>query len=166
MENPPGASLVNKPLRIVWDLAADPIENARTRLPAMARDYFARARALLAKDVRPDQFHPLRLATKRFRYTLELFRHCYGPGLKERLEALRELQNFLGDINDAVATGRIAATLLPAESPDRKRFEEALHKLAAEKTEGFRKHWTEVFDAPGQEEWWTDYLTRQARKRK
>jgi hypothetical protein len=33
------------------------------------------------------------------------------------------------------------------------------HYRAAE----FRKQWVESFDAPGQEEWWTGYLARNAR---
>jgi hypothetical protein len=38
-----------------------------------------------------------------------------------------------------------------------------LEERAAAKAEEFRKDWSEVFDAPGQERWWTTYLARHAR---
>ena len=66
-------------------------------------DYFEEVRGFLAKKHKPKELHRMRLASKRLRYTLELFRGCYGPGLEQRLDALKDVQDALGDVNDAVA---------------------------------------------------------------
>jgi len=148
---------VRKPYRGRWDERADVAANARRELPRLAADYFARARKLLAEDPPPAKLHALRLDTKRLRYTLELFRPCYGPGLEARLQGLRQVQQLLGEVNDSVA----AAALLPKGARGR-RF---LENRAEAKAQEFRKHWAEAMDAPGQEERWTAYLARNARRR-
>jgi len=83
--------------------------NARSELPKRAADYFAEVRKTLAENPTLAELHRVRLATKRLRYTLELFRPCYGPGLETRLAALRAIQQLLGEVNDSVS----AAKLLP-----------------------------------------------------
>jgi CHAD domain-containing protein len=148
---------VKKLYRARWDERADAAANARRELPLLATDYFARARKLLAEDPPPAKLHALRLDTKRLRYTLELFRPCYGPGLEARLEALRRVQQLLGEVNDSVAT----ATLLPQGARGRRFLENRAETQAQE----FRKHWAEAMDAPGQVERWTAYLSRNARRR-
>src|SRR5262245_10287167 len=148
--------------KIVWDEKTGPAENAKAQLPELAKAYFAEVRTVLAGNPVPADLHQLRLASKRFRYTLELFRPCYAAGLKQRIEKLKELQTLLGDCNDAVvaagATGRI---FKPREGRDR--FKKILEKQAEEKAAAFRRHWTRSFDKPGAEEWWTGYLSRNAR---
>ena len=148
--------------QVEWDEKATTAANARLELSPLVTQYFARIRKLLAKDPSPPELHRLRLATKRLRYTLELFRPCYGPGLETRMAELRELQQFLGDVNDSTATGRMLAKAMP-KSPQRTRVQTFLEERAAHKAREFRKHWNEVFDAPGRERWWTLYLERQAR---
>jgi len=148
---------VRKPYRATWDREADAAANARRELPKLAADYFARARKLLAQDPPPAELHALRLDTKRLRYTFELFRPCYGPGLEARIEALRRVQQLLGEVNDIVT----AAALLPKRARGR-RF---LENSAQAKAQEFRKHWAEAMDAPGQEERWTAYLSHHVRRR-
>src|ERR1039458_7072916 len=97
-----------------------------------------------------------RLASKRLRYTLELFRPCYPPGLEDRLDALKVLQDRLGEVNDAVATAEMLRGALKHQPKVRKFLEER----AAEHAAGFARHWKETFDAPGQEAWWTGFLAR------
>lgn len=137
-------------------------ENARRVLPAMVRDYFQKGRKLLSKKVSPRQLHPFRLETKRFRYTLELFRPCYGEGIKSRLDRLREIQNYLGDINDCLTTLGLVQSQQRRRSPQLTRLAGFLNRRAASKTAEFQKLWKETFDRPGQERWWTDYLERYA----
>ena len=48
--------------------------------------------------------HKFRLRTKRFRYTLEMFKDLYGPGMLKRIESLKQVQTYLGDINDCIVT--------------------------------------------------------------
>jgi CHAD domain-containing protein len=149
-----------------WDATSDAITNARTVLPKLVVDYFALGRELLASNPAPPELHQLRLASKKLRYTLELFKGCYGPGLGERIEALKTLQQILGEINDTVAAERTIGEVLVADTDESRRAVEFLRKLGAGKAEAFYKHWTTVFDAPGQEQWWIDYLARHARAEK
>ncbi len=148
--------------KIKWDEHTTAAANARSVLPRLASDYFKEVRDFLATDREPKEFHRMRLASKRFRYTLELFRPCYGPGLEERLDALKSLQDALGDLNDAVA----ARDLLGGRTGEK--VEKFLGARAEEKAQEFRVHWTESFDAAKQEQWWTGFLrkTRSVRKKR
>lgn len=153
---------MSKPYRIRWEQHASPAVNARRELPKLVTGYFADVRKLLAEDPPPDKLHAIRLETKRLRYTLELFRPRYGPGLDTRLAALRGLQQLLGEVNDNIATaGLIDAGMGP--SPQRAKIARFLAERTADRARQFRAVWAEVFDAPGQELWWTRYLSRNAR---
>jgi CHAD domain-containing protein len=154
---------MTKPGRIKWDERAPAAANARAHLPRLVADYFAAVRELLSGDPAPPKLHQLRLALKRVRYTLELFRQCYGPGLEERLEALRELQQVLGKVNDATTARSLLAKAMNAKSPQSQRVQKFLVERATHNAQEFRKHWDEVFDAPGRLEWWTGYLARHTR---
>jgi CHAD domain-containing protein len=144
--------------RTPWDERASAAVNARRRLPHMMSEYFAEVREALTGKHSPAALHRVRLASKKVRYTLELFRPCYGAaGFDARLQALKDVQTSLGDVNDAVATWRLLAKLMP-HAPRREALREYLKKRAAEKAEEFRAQWTERFDAAGQEQWWTDFL--------
>jgi len=148
----------------VWNQRMGADRNARRGLPGLVSAYFRVGREFLASRPTPTQLHELRLATKRLRYTLELFRPCYGPGMGIRIKALREMQQLLGEINDTVAAERTMEAVLNGKSPQRTRIQSFLHRQGEKKTAGFRKQWREVFDAPGQERWWTGYLARRPRK--
>ena len=148
---------------IKWDEETGPAENARKRLPKLAAAYFAKVRKLLAEDPEPAELHRLRLASKRFRYTLELFRPCYAAGLEERIEQLKSVQDLLGDCNDAVASLPRIEKVLWSQAAERARVRKYLEELAAKKAAEFRTQWTAHFDAPGKEAWWTGYLARNAR---
>jgi CHAD domain-containing protein len=150
-------------LKIDWDEAADAVENARTFLPKLVGDYFGLGRELLAANPPPADLHALRLASKKLRYTLELFKSCYGPGLTARIDALKTVQQMLGEINDTVAAGRTIGEVLVAKTAESRQAIRFLRKRGKVKAQEFRNHWTTVFDAPGQERWWIDYLARQAR---
>jgi CHAD domain-containing protein len=149
--------------QVAWDERAGATANARRELPRLAASYFAQVRALLANDPSPAKLHRLRLLTKRLRFTLELFRPCYGPGLETRLAALRRIQQSLGEVNDSTAAARLISKSMSTASPQRARVLQHLEERAAVKAQEFRKDWAEVFDAPGQEIWWTTYLARHAR---
>ena len=152
-----------KPDRIKWDEGSGPGPNARHRLPRLVSAYFAQGRELLAANPKPAEWHALRLATKRLRYTLELFRPCYGPGLRTRLAALRRLQQFLGEVNDCATAAAILRKMAGARSASLARAERFLEQRSESRMEAFRREWTQGFDAPGQELWWTAYLARHAR---
>ncbi|HLK64540.1 MAG TPA: CHAD domain-containing protein [Bryobacteraceae bacterium] len=148
--------------KVEWDEKASAAANARRELPPVVSRYFELVRDFLAKDPSPRELHRLRLATKRLRYTLELFRPCYGPGMETRLSELRALQQLLGEVNDSAATSRLVTKSMRA-SRQRARAVKFLDERAARKAHEFRRHWANVFDAEGRERWWTGYLERQAR---
>jgi hypothetical protein len=142
--------------KIEWKKRSGAAVNARSTLPKLVSDYFSVVRAFLSSDREPKELHRMRLAAKHLRYTLELFRPCYGSGLEARLSALKDLQDVLGDVNDAVS----ARALLGSKAGGKAR--DYLKHRAAEKAKDFRKHWEESFDAAERETWWTTYLGNRA----
>jgi CHAD domain-containing protein len=124
-------------------------ENARVLLPKMARRYFEAGREAMDRKRPPDTLHAFRLETKRFRYTLELFRPLYGPNLDRYLKALRELQGALGKVSDYQAIQRVLST-------DRELKSQIEHALKG-KIKDLRRTWR-AFDAPGQLKRWRTYL--------
>jgi len=145
-----------------WSKRLSVTENARRELPAIVSSYFAYVRRELAKDPPPASLHPLRLATKHVRYTLELFRPFYGWGLEARLGALRKVQQQLGDVNDYVVSWQLLSAKM-RRSPERARMEKFLHQRAEKQAADFRKLWHELFEAPGRDDWWLRYLSRPGR---
>jgi inorganic triphosphatase YgiF len=93
-------------------LADRPIEAmAREGLDKLRRQVKTRGKALARLD--PERRHKLRIRAKRLRYGLEFFGGLYGRDkdrLKAMLEALRDLQDGLGELNDVeVARGKALA---------------------------------------------------------
>jgi len=142
---------------ITWDATATAAENAVAHLPGLAHKYFRTGRTLLQKQHSPRTLHRFRLETKRFRYTLELFRPCYGPGLDQRLARLREIQGHLGEVSDCSATIELLGR---THQP----FAAFLKRRMAAKVGALHSYWHDEFDAAGQETWWTQYLQRFVRK--
>lgn len=145
--------------RMDWDEAASASANARARLPALAQAYFDQGRKLLDPSSSPAAMHHFRLETKAFRYTLELFRPCYGPALDRYLGGLREIQDCLGALNDCAATRDLIAEKLPKHDPERGKIEAFLAQRGRREAAKFRRHWRTTFDSPGQEQRWLRYLS-------
>jgi CHAD domain-containing protein len=140
-------------MKKLWSDKRDLRDNLQSRLPKIAARYFEEGRRALKPGVSWDEMHRFRLQTKRFRYTLELFKPAYGPGLEKRIESLRKVQTYLGEINDAIVTAGMLS--------DMKDSEQAQKDLAARadsKTRKLRRFWSEEFAAEGAEEKWTKYL--------
>jgi CHAD domain-containing protein len=134
-----------------FKLAASAAENARSLLPKLADEYFEAGRKAAGRKRSPKALHRFRIATKRFRYALELFRPVYGPSLDRRLKALHGLQHVLGTISDY----QTIRELLPRDEARDARFERALRRKSKE----FRQRW-DVFDSAGQLKRWKTYLGR------
>lgn len=147
-----------------WNQEAPPAQNAREKLPEMAAAYFDQGRKLLQENVPEEELHDFRLATKRFRYTLELFRPLYGPSLDARLASLRHVQTHLGELNDCATTRALVGVKLAGRV--RKPFLAFLEKAAQQHAAAFREYWRTTFDAPGQEQKWQEYLTRFAGRKR
>jgi CHAD domain-containing protein len=146
-----------KQSHIVWDISKNAAENASSKLPKMARAYFRKGRALFEAAPSTSALHSFRLDTKRFRYTLELFRSLYGPGLDRRLALLRSMQDYLGEINDCAATQKLVGRRRP-------KIAAFLQNRMTHRARVLTGYWRRTFDAPGQEQWWTDYLARFAKE--
>ena len=155
-----------KLVKIRWDVSRTVAENASEKLPQLARGFFEAGRELAARDASFEALHHFRLLTKRFRYTLELFRPCYGPGLAARIESLRSLQQDLGEISDCSATRELLLKRDDLRPAQRDWLVGNLKMLAAARVAKFREHWQEDFGHPARERWWTNYLTRFAGPRR
>ena len=145
--------------RIHWDRHKSVSENASEKLPELARQYFEAGRAL-GTDPSFEALHRFRLFTKRFRYTLELFRPCYGPGLNIRIEALGLVQQYLGDINDCATTEALALARNDVPEAERAPLLRQVKELAGRRVAKFRQHWDRDYAPARREQWWTDYLSR------
>jgi CHAD domain-containing protein len=130
-------------------------ENARVVLPKMARKYFEAGRKAIEGKHPPDELHGFRLKTKRFRYTLELFRPLYGPNLDRYLKSLRGLQGALGKVSDYQAIQRVLAS-------DRE-LKTQIDKALKGKVRDLRKSWR-AFDSDGRLKRWRSYLASESSK--
>ena len=87
-----------------WDASKSVAENAKEKLPELAGQFFTAGAEAADEKTAIAAIHHFRLATKHFRYTLELFADYYGPGLKRHIESLKSLQQLLGEVSDCSAT--------------------------------------------------------------
>jgi CHAD domain-containing protein len=136
-----------------WKSEAPAALEVRRVLPRMVREYFKAGRKL---DVQtnPRLMHAFRLKTKHLRYTLEAFEALYGAAIKPKIDALRPIQNALGESNDC----EVLLALIGGQMPVRARA--AISRRAQEKRQEFLRYWREEFDAAGEDKKWEGYLKR------
>ena len=139
----------------VWRDDLDVADNLRKRLPKIARKYFARGRNALDPGAGWKKKHAFRLATKQFRYTLELFRAEYGPGLEERIEHLKKVQDLLGKANDYIVTAEILKSTAGTDEL-RARFS----RKAESRVKQLRSWWRTNMEPEAVEKRWIVYLER------
>jgi hypothetical protein len=132
-------------------------ESLRGRMPELVDGWFTAGRLALMPGIPWDQVHRFRLLTKRFRYTLEIFRSAYGPGIERRIENLRELQTLLGDMNDLVITSSL---LEPLEGTEEIRTR--LARKADKKKAQLEALWQRDFEPAARQANWRRYLTQYA----
>jgi CHAD domain-containing protein len=150
-----------------WDESLTLAGNARSELPMATARYFRAGREILGAEITPAALHAFRLRTKRFRYSLELFRPLYGATLEQMIGSLRRLQQLLGDVNDCEASRKLVLALGDRRSLPVRRLLRLLERRQAERTAEFGRAWRQ-FDRPGASRRWINYLTafpgRAARK--
>jgi CHAD domain-containing protein len=132
-----------------WKRSKTAAANAARVLPPLVEEYFKAGRKAAGGKRSPKQLHKFRIATKRFRYTLEQFRPVYGAVLERRLDPVRDLQSVLGRLHDFQAIG----AMLPSHDPLQARLTRSFKKKLRE----FHGQWT-AFDAAGQLERWQKFL--------
>jgi len=142
-------------------------ENASRLLPRLAEEFFAAGDESI-QEKRPQEVHPFRILTKRFRYALEYFRPCYGSALDSYLEMLRELQRELGDLNDSHSSRLVFRDLLRTEnrSARNKKLFAALDLCEQELTQKFRAHWQKTFESPTMRTRFMRYLSHPPKGKK
>lgn len=145
-----------------WDAVLSAGANARLHLPPLVHEFFSQGRALLSTAPTPPELHAFRLAAKRFRYTLEIFRPLYGPGIDVRLEAVRKIQSLLGKRQDCAVLAQRIRELDGAPEQLRVTLEK-LERQGLRLEQEFRAHWLDNFDKPGEESRWVRYLMRPPR---
>ncbi len=95
---PPAPSESNAPLP----------NRVREAVPVLAVTSFAAVRAYEGRVEGPDtpltRLHQLRIAAKGLRYTLEFFREILPTEVEVLIERIKELQEHLGNLQDAVVT--------------------------------------------------------------
>ena len=126
----------------------------------MLQSYFDQGRKLVGNSPSAAAMHPFRLETKALRYTLELFRPCFGPGLEGFLLSLRRIQDCLGALNDYATTRDLIAAKSPKRAPDWEKLDRVLTARAKRKSLEFRRYWRQTFDKPGEDRRWMNYISR------
>jgi len=134
-----------------WRTSENAAQNARRVLPKLAQSYFEAGRKAADGKRSARALHRFRLATKRFRYALELFGPLYGSSLDRRLKAVHELQDVLGKISDY-------QTILNMLAGDPEMSAKVRRSLKR-KSKEFPKRW-KAFDCDGQLKQWKAYLGR------
>jgi CHAD domain-containing protein len=115
-------------------------ETARSVLPRMAKDFLERGNAASEAKASLEKLHAFRIASKKFRYTLELFAPLYGSALKSWLESIQRIQTLLGDINDCVTVAQMLSDYKGGGA-----VAGWLKKRQRRKVEEFSRCWQEEF---------------------
>jgi CHAD domain len=76
------------------------LENARAIIAVRVAEMFSFADAI-GDPARDEDLHNMRIAAKRLRYTLEMFRVCLGPDGPALIDSVKEIQDRIGVIHDA-----------------------------------------------------------------
>jgi CHAD domain-containing protein len=130
-------------------------EGACRELPRAAQLFFRRGDQAVATGRTAEQLHQFRLATKKFRYTFEIFAGLYRSVSRAVLEQLKALQQVLGKINDCAST-RSLLTRFGAHAD----VQAALKSRERRKTAQFRQLWTAQFSPSGEVRQWPQILLR------
>jgi CHAD domain-containing protein len=139
-----------------WKPSGTAAESAQAALPKLAQKYFQAGRKAADGKRTPAQLHKFRIATKKFRYTLELFEPVYGPSIKRHIGSLRELQNILGKLNDH----ETLKPLLKGDKELKAKLDEAMEKHLSH----FHEKW-KALDADGTLKRWKTYFRRVPRQK-
>ncbi|MER3486332.1 MAG: hypothetical protein C4345_10510, partial [Chloroflexota bacterium] len=76
------------------------VENARKILSVRIGEFYSFT-PIVEDETAIEALHDLRIAAKRLRYTLELFRPVFGAAGERQIERVRAIQEILGQLHDA-----------------------------------------------------------------
>ncbi len=110
-------------------------KTAQEVLGRIAKKHGKRGKKALRDGAPAKTLHRFRIATKEFRYTLDLFAPVCGDSAADRVAELKDLQRILGEINDLVSVRRMVET----DGGDD--IAAALKKKQKKRMRKFRKVW-------------------------
>ena len=113
---------------------------ARKILLRTAKRLFDRGKRAEKRKASASGLHRVRIAAKKFRYTLELVNPAYP-----RLDRIKRLQSMLGDINDCETASVIVKRIA---GPASKKLRQRLRQKQAAKIRNFRVYWKTEFSSP------------------
>jgi len=122
-------------------------------LPKMAREFLELGSEAAESKAPPEKLHQFRIASKKFRYSLELFEPVYGAPVKWMIEEIKHAQNILGDVNDCVSASEIVLSYKDGHALTR-----WIQKRQARKMEEFRRWWPEKLGDPETGRLWVRQL--------
>jgi len=93
------------------DAAGSLAENARAIIAVRVDEMFGFAHAI-GDPAHDDDLHNMRIAAKRLRYTLEMFRAVLGDDGPALIDVVKEVQERIGTIHDADVLDEVARTHL------------------------------------------------------
>lgn len=107
-------------------------ENARKILAVRIGEFYSFA-PIVDDDTATGSLHDLRIAAKRLRYTLELFRSVFGEQGERQIERVRTIQEILGRLHDTdVRIMVIQDELARLAEEQNRQLAQALAETAAE----------------------------------
>lgn len=115
-------------------------DTAQHVLPRMAKDFLERGTAASQSKASPEKLHQFRIASKKFRYTLELLAPLYGTALNPAIDSIKRAQTLLGDINDCVTVEQIVSAHKVGGA-----LASWLKRRQRRKVEEFCRRWPEEF---------------------
>jgi CHAD domain-containing protein len=146
-----------KGIQLKWDESRTVARNVRLQLTKASLHYFKAGRKMVRAEATPAELHAFRLQTKRFRYTLELFRPIYGPTLDRMIGSLRRIQQLLGEVNDCETARKLVRANGDPKSLQARRALRLLDRRQAERTVELGRVWL-AFDREGAYARWVKYL--------
>jgi hypothetical protein len=105
---------------------------ARRVLAVRIAEFYSYA-PFIHDPARVTELHDMRIAAKRLRYTLEIFKVCFPVGIDDALAQVRGIQELLGEIHDAdVLVPFLSARLDAITAEERQALEARLHEESKE----------------------------------
>jgi CHAD domain-containing protein len=130
-------------------------KTAQRILPGVAQEFFARGNQASTTKTPPAQLHRFRIASKKFRYTLELFASLYGPGMNSSLDKIRRAQALLGEINDCETVRSLVSRWKSADG-----LMSWIRKRQRRKIDEFQRYWEGAFGSDREMRSWGAFLRR------
>jgi CHAD domain-containing protein len=134
-------------------------KTARTLLPRMAEDFFELGARAARTKASPAELHQFRIATKKFRYSLELFTPLYGAASAPLLGNIKQAQGLLGDVNDCETVRAMIAQYKGGDG-----VMAWLRKRQRKGIAQFQQYWGEAFGPSMETRNWSDLLRHTAAK--